>query len=139
MARLILAFAIILLELTAIQVGKSSYVPHENVVMIERPLTPTDRCHKITGHPTEFPGCEPSPFPILAVGYETEKTDVSMLSYQIVCETTTSRQLKKIQNQCLWNKDGISPTPSFSCFFLNIRNTDVYFRNVFYLVLVCSL
>ena len=34
--------------------------------------------------------------------------------------------------QCLWNKDEISPTPLFSCFFLNIENQNVHFGNLFY-------
>ena len=36
--------------------------------------------------------------------------------------------------QCLWNKNEISPTRSFSCFFLNISNTRYLFSE---LVLFC--
>ena len=41
----------------------------------------------------------------------------------------------------LWNKDEISPTPSFSCSFLNIRNTRCLFSEfvLFCISLSCLL
>ena len=35
----------------------------------------------------------------------------------------------------LYSKDEISPTPSFSCFFLISGIQDVYFQNLFYFIL----
>ena len=52
------------------------------------------------------------------------------------CGIYKIKQIPKIDIyiQCLWNKDEISPTPSFSCFFfLNIRNTRCLFGIYFIL------
>ena len=76
MAQPILAFAIVLLGLTATQVG--SYIRHKDVWMVERPLTSIDRCYNTTEHPTLFSDCEAPPFPVLDKSYEVEKTDVSV-------------------------------------------------------------
>ena len=76
MAQPVLAFAIILLGLTATQVG--SYIRHKDVWTIERPRTSADRCYNATEHPTLFSGCEVPPFSVLDKNYEVEKTDVSV-------------------------------------------------------------
>ena len=77
MAQHLLALAIILLGLTARQV--SSFVHHKDVVMIRRPLGPTDRCLNTTAHSTGYSDCPPLPYPYLDDDYEVQKTDERIL------------------------------------------------------------
>ena len=70
------------------------------------------------------------------------KIDILYYRYSRKNKKTTESVVFRLYSKDI-HKDEISPTPLFSCFFMNIsRIQDVYFRNLFYFVfseVVCLL